>query len=76
MKQKQIYIRIELTAAAKAALAKTSDQAGMTELALMSRLTEWFVNEDELIQALVVGRYPSQLQTDIAKLLLRKMSSN
>lgn len=69
---KRIIMRIELNRTAKEALQGFADQAGMTQFAITSRLVEWFALQPETIQSAVLGRYPAELEVDIAKMLLRK----
>lgn len=71
----RIIVRIELTPNAKERLNELSDRAGMTQVAMLSRLVEWFANQTELIQAAVMGHYPTEVESDIAKLILKKMAS-
>jgi hypothetical protein len=66
-------MRIELTGPAKNKLATLSDKHGMTQVAMMSRLVEWYAGQNELIQGAVMGHYPSEIQGDVAKLILKKM---
>lgn len=71
----RIIVRIELTPIAKERLNELSDRAGMTQVAMLSRLVEWFAGQSELIQAAVMGHYPTEVESDIAKLILKKMAS-
>ncbi|MGA2497876.1 MAG: hypothetical protein ABSH20_09050 [Tepidisphaeraceae bacterium] len=71
----RIIVRIELTPAAKDALNDLTDKAGMTQVALLSRLVEWFAHQSDMIQASVLGQYPSEIEADIAKLIMKKLSS-
>lgn len=71
----RIIVRIELTPSAKEALNDLTDKAGMTQVALLSRLVEWFSHQTDMIQAAVLGQYPSEIEADIAKLILKRMSS-
>jgi hypothetical protein len=71
----RIILRIELTPSAKEAINNLTDQAGMTQVALLSRLVEWFSHQTDMIQAAVLGQYPSEIQADIAKLILKQMAS-
>lgn len=71
---RRFVIRLELTEAAKNSLSNLADHHGMTQVAVMSRLVEWFAAESELIQAAVLGRYPATIEADIARLILRKMA--
>lgn len=41
----RIIVRIELTPNAKARLNECTDKAGMTQVAMLSRLVEWFANQ-------------------------------
>jgi hypothetical protein len=71
----RIIVRIELTPSAKEALNELTDKAGMTQVALLSRLVEWFSHQTDMIQAAVLGQYPSEIEADIAKLILKRMAS-
>ena len=70
----RFVMRIELTGPAKAKLAELSDDTGMTQVAIMSRMVQWFSGQPEVIQAAVLRRYPQEVEADIARLLLRKMA--
>ena len=39
---------------------------------MMSRLFEWFTGQGELIQAAMIGRYSSEIEPDVAKLILKQ----
>jgi methyl coenzyme M reductase beta subunit len=71
----RIIVRIELTPSAKEALNDLTDKAGMTQVALLSRLVEWFSHQSDMIQAAVLGQYPSEIEADIAKMILKRMAS-
>jgi hypothetical protein len=47
---------------------------GMTQVTMMSRMVEWFAEQDQTIQAAVLGRYPSEIESDVAKLILKRMA--
>ncbi len=69
-------MRIELTPSAKDLLADACLRRGMTQVALMSRLTEWFSRQDQLIQGAILGHYPASIEPDVAKLILKKLIEN
>jgi len=71
---KRFIMRIELTGPAKKELSTLSDRHGMTQVAMMSRLVEWFAGQNELVQAAVLGRYPADIEPDVAKLILKRMT--
>ena len=70
---KRSIMRIELTGAAKSKLSSLSDRHGMTQLAMMSRLVEFFASQQNLLQSAMIGRYPEEIEADIANLILKKM---
>jgi len=72
-KQRRVIMRIELTPSAKALLTDLCDRTGMTQVAVMSRITEWFSNQNALIQGAILGHYPTPIESDVAKLILKKM---
>lgn len=67
-------MRLELTKTAKDTLDKLTELTGMTQVALMSRLLEWFTRQPDLIQAAVLGRYPREIEADVAQLILHRVS--
>jgi hypothetical protein len=71
---KRNIMRVELNGPAKQNIAKIHDHHGMTQVAMMSRLVEWFSKQDLTMQSAILGRFPSELKTDIAKLLLERMA--
>lgn len=70
----RIIVRVELTPKAKDALNAACDRAGMTQVSMLSRLVEWYATQPDVIQAAVMGHYPVETQSDIAKLILKRMA--
>jgi hypothetical protein len=70
----RIIVRIELTPDAKRRLMDISKRFGMTQISATSRLVEWFAGQSELIQAAILGQYPAEIESDVAKLILQKMA--
>lgn len=68
-------VRLEVTKQAKDKISQLSDTSGMTQVALTSRLVEWFATQPEIIQAAVLGKFPPEIQEDVAKMILKKMAS-
>jgi hypothetical protein len=71
---KRIIMRIELTPSAKESLQSFAERSGMTQFAITSRLVEWFASQPETIQSAVLNRYPSEIEVDVAKLILKRMA--
>jgi hypothetical protein len=69
-------MRIELTGPAKQKLATLSDRHGMTQVAMMSRLVEWFAKQEATIQAAVERHYPPEIEADVAKIILKRMAQS
>ena len=70
---KRFITRIELTPPTRQKLTEVSRSNGMTQVAVLSRIVNWFAEQPEIIQAGVLSRYPAELQPDIAKLILDRM---
>ena len=70
---KRFITRIELTPATRSKLTDVSHSNGMTQVAVLSRIVNWFADQPDVIQAGVLGRYPAELQPDIAWLILDRM---
>ena len=72
---RRFIMRIELTKSAKDQLGVLANKHGMTQVALMSRLTEWFAEQSGTIQAAVLGHYPEEIRRDVARMILERMSN-
>jgi len=72
----RIIVRIELTPEAKHQLGAMCRKAGMTQVALLSRLVGWFARQPEMIQAAVLGHYPPEVEHEIARLILKHMAGS
>ena len=66
-------MRIELSPTAKKQLADTCKKRGMTQVAVASRLVEWFTRQPETIQAAVLGQYPKEIEPDVVRLILERV---
>ncbi|HEV8608051.1 MAG TPA: hypothetical protein VGQ99_22135 [Tepidisphaeraceae bacterium] len=72
----RIILRIELTPNAKEHLNRTSDTLGMTQVAMLSRVVEWFSQQPELIQRIIVGHLPPQIEQQVARVMLRRLTTS
>jgi len=72
--KKRVVFRIQLTAEAKKRLLDISDQLGITQIAITSRIVEWFANQPDLIQAAILGLYPDLIKQDVATLILNRLA--
>jgi hypothetical protein len=52
---------------------QVGESTGMTQVAVLSRVVQWFAWQPETIQAAILGRYPSELQPDVITLPLERM---
>jgi hypothetical protein len=59
-------VRIELIPDAKDKLMAACDEMGVTQVAAVSRLVEWFADQTDLVQAAVLGLYPRDIRADVA----------
>ena len=72
--KKRVVFRIQLTLEAKKRLLDISDQLGITQIAITSRIVEWFASQPDLIQAAIVGLYPDLIKQDVATLILNRLA--
>jgi hypothetical protein len=72
--ESRIILRIELTPAAKGHLNDFCDKAGMTQVATLSRLVEWFARQPDMVQRLIVGHIPKEMQQDVARMMLKNLA--
>jgi hypothetical protein len=70
---KRFITRIELTVPTRTKLTDVSQSNGMTQVAVLSRIVQWFAQQPETIQAAILGRYPAEIEPDVARLVLERM---
>ena len=66
-------LMIELEGECRQKVDDLCDRYGMMQYRLLSRLVEWFLAQDELTQAICLGRFPPEIAPEVAKLLLKRM---
>ena len=57
----RVTVRVQLESSCKKMLDELCDRRGMTQIAVMTRLVNWFVEQNELIQAAVLGQLARRL---------------
>lgn len=69
-----VVVRVELTPAAKQQSVAVAERLGMTQVATLSRLLEWFTGRSATIQASVLGR-DALAEGDVSRIVLREMAN-
>jgi hypothetical protein len=72
---KRAIIRLELDVATKKALDELTEQRGMTQIAVLSRLVKWFAAQDEIVQASVLNLLSEAHLGDLSEILLKRLSA-
>lgn len=75
MSAKRAVIRLQLEVSAKQALDKLCERRGMTQIAVLSRMVRWFVAQDEVVQASILGLMSEAALGDIAQVLLKRIAT-
>jgi len=73
---RRVIMRIELYPQAKDRLTSMCDRLGMTQVAATSRLVEWFAQQQDVVQAAVLGLYPQDIRSEVATMILKKMAGD
>ncbi|HTW95179.1 MAG TPA: hypothetical protein VL992_14405 [Tepidisphaeraceae bacterium] len=76
MSAKRSIMRIQLDTAAKDRLETICKRRGMTQIALMSRLVNWFSYQDDYVQTAVLATLSDESMASLAKSLLKKIMSS
>jgi hypothetical protein len=72
---KRFITRVELTTPTRTRLNQVTAAAGMTQVAVLSRLVNWFAGQTDPVQAIVLGRIPPEMEADAAKMILEKLAT-
>ena len=75
MSGKRSIMRIQVDADAKTELDRLCEKRGMTQIAVMSRLVGWFVQQDETIQTAVMATLSEGAMSQLAKQMLKRLAS-
>ena len=75
MSGKRSIMRIQLDGDAKTEIDKICAKRGMTQIAVMSRLVGWFVQQDDIIQTAVMSTLSDSAMSQLAKQMLKQMAS-
>jgi hypothetical protein len=73
MNAKRSIMRIQLDTISKDRLDEICQKRGMTQIAAMSRIVDWFGQQDELIQTSVLHNLSQASLSEMAKSLLKKL---
>jgi hypothetical protein len=76
MAAKRSIMRIQLDITAKDRLEVICKRRGMTQIAVMSRLVNWFSLQDDYIQTAVLQTLSDASMATLAKSLLKQLSSD
>lgn len=76
MASKRSIMRIQLETVAKDRLDTICKRRGMTQIAVMSRLVNWFSLQDDYIQTAVLQTLSEGSMSTLAKSLLKKLSAS
>jgi hypothetical protein len=71
---RRVIMRIELFPSAKDHLTDMCARLGMTQVAATSRLVEWFCEQQDVVQAAVLGLYPEDIRAEVAQMILKRMA--
>ena len=68
-------VRLQLDLEAKDKLDELCEKRGMTQIAVLSRLVKWFANQDEMIQASVLGLLSEEMLGDLGQTLHQRLAA-
>ena len=73
MASKRAILRIQMDQQIKGRLGKFCEKRGMTQVAMMSRIANWFLAQDETVQAMVLGSLSEDSMGPLARKLLERL---
>jgi hypothetical protein len=47
----------------------------MTHVATTSRVIEWFCQQNDVVQAVILGLYPEDIREDVPAMILKRLAS-
>jgi len=67
-------IKIAISPDSKQAIDDVCDRYGMSQIEMASRLYMWFADQDEVLQAAVLGILPKEVEVAVAKMVLERVA--
>jgi hypothetical protein len=67
-------IKIAVSVQAKTAIERICQRYGMTQIELASRCYIWFAEQEEVVQAAVLGILPDAVAADVARMVLKRLA--
>ena len=71
--ERRVIMRIERLPQAKEQFTRYCQCSGITQVAVASRLLEWFCKQHDVVQAAVLGLYPEDIRDKIPLMILKRM---
>ena len=75
MAKQRAVIRLEMESSSKKQVDDVCEKRGMTQIAVLSRLVKWFANQDEMIQASVLGLLSEEMLGDLGQTLHQRLAA-
>ena len=72
--KKRVVFRIEIFAESRDRMLRLSEDLGITQIAIASRVVVWFANQPDLIQAGILGLYPDLIKQDVPTLVMQRLA--
>ena len=69
----RIILLVEFSQKTHESWLKISKERGMTQVAVASRLIEWYGKQPHTIQALIMGHIPGPIREEVIETALRKI---
>lgn len=69
----RVIMRIELFPQAKERFMDYCQGLGISQVAAASRLIQWFCEQDDVVQAVVMGLYPEDIHDQIPSMILKRL---
>lgn len=68
-------VALALTAGAEQVVTRVKQETGITQVAFLERLLEWYATQDPLLRTMILSPYPT-VRKGLARLLLEGMQSD
>lgn len=68
------FLKIQVTPDVRQRFEALYTEKGMTQIAAATRVFDWFMAQDETVQAAVLGLVPKNVAPDVARLILERMA--
>ena len=72
---RRVIMRIELLPEARSNVEAVCSGLGLTQVAAMSRVVDWFCLQSDTVQAAILGLHPGNIRAEVPMMIMKRIAN-